>query len=45
MIGVEGIYVKLVIPHVKLSPNFHLSFCAMILMLKLWSPDLIPPGP
>lgn len=45
-IGIEGVYFKLSTPHLKLSPNFHLSFCATILTLKLWNSDLlIPPGP
>ena len=34
-IGIEGIYFKLATPHLKLSPKFHFSFCAAILMLKL----------
>ena len=41
-----GVYFKLSTTHLKLSPNFHLSFCATILTLKLWNSDLlIPPGP
>lgn len=32
---IEGGYFKLATPHLKLSPNFHHSFCVVILMLKL----------
>lgn len=31
----HGVYIKLATPYLKLYPNFHLSFSAMILMLKL----------
>lgn len=37
---------KLATPHLKSSSNFHQSFCAIILMLKMCSLDrLMPPGP
>lgn len=40
----RDVYFKLATPRLQSSPNFHLSFCA-ILTLKLWSSDLlIPPG-